>query len=563
MKICIVGGVAGGASAAARLRRLDEKVEIVMFERGKYISFANCGLPYHISGKIKERSSLLILTPESFETRFNVDVRVNNEVLSIDKQEKTIQVRDLKKNKNYNETYDKLILAPGAGPFVPPIKGVDSDMFMNLRNIPDLDRIISHIKENNVKRAVVIGGGFVGVEIAENLSELGIKTSLVELLDQVLLPLDKEMANIVHHKLQERGIQLYLSNGVKEISNQGVVLNSGKEIEAGIVIGAIGVRPETGLAKEAGLKLGKTGGIIVDGHMRTSDPDIYAAGDAIEVTHFVTGSYELIPLAGPANKQGRIAADNICGMPSVYKGTQGTGILKVFNLQVAFTGINEKQARKTGINYKTIHLHPDNHANYYPDSHQISLKVLFDIDSGKIYGAQGIGPDGVDKRIDVFATAIRAGMTVFDLEELELAYAPPFGSAKDPVNMAGYIGANIIKEIFKSITYDEIKNIKNPLLVDVRTTIEFKLGNIPDSVNIPVDELRSRINELPKDRNIVICCQVGIRAYIAYRFLIQAGFKDICNLSGGYKTYLNYTYKLENMLNFNQDSNYMEDEGRV
>jgi len=563
MKICIVGGVAGGASAAARLRRLDEKAEIVMFERGKYISFANCGLPYHISGKIKERSSLLILTPESFETRFNVDVRVNNEVLSIDKQEKTIQVRDLKKNKNYNETYDKLILAPGAAPFVPPIKGVDSDMFMNLRNIPDLDRIISHIKENNVKRAVVIGGGFVGVEVAENLSELGIKTSLVELLDQVLLPLDKEMANIVHHKLQERGIKLYLSDGVKEISNQKVVLNSGKEIEAGIVIGAISVRPETDLAKEAGLKLGKTGGIIVDGHMRTSDPDIYAAGDAIEVTHFVTGSYELLPLAGPANKQGRIAADNICGMTSVYKGTQGTGILKVFNLQVVFTGINEKQAKKTGINYKAIHLHPNNHANYYPDSHQISLKVLFDIDSGKIYGAQGIGPDGVDKRIDVFATAIRAGMTVFDLEELELAYAPPFGSAKDPVNMAGYIGTNIIKGIFKSITYDEIKNIKYPLLVDVRTPIEFKLGNIPDSVNIPVDELRSRINELPKDRNIVIYCQVGIRSYIAYRFLIQAGFEDICNLSGGYKTYLNYTYKLDNRLNFNQDSNYLGDEGRV
>ena len=563
MKICIVGGVAGGASAAARLRRLDEKVEIIMFERGKYISFANCGLPYHISGKIKKRSSLLILTPESFEARFNVDVRVNNEVLSIDKQEKIIQVKDLKKNENYNETYDKLILAPGAAPFVPPIKGIDSDIFMNLRNIPDLDRIISNIKENNVKRAVVIGGGFVGVEVAENLSELGIKTSLVELLDQVLLPLDKEMANIVHHKLQERGIQLYLSDGVKEISNQSVVLNSGKEIEAGIVIGAIGVRPETGLAKEAGLKLGETGGIIVNGHMRTSDPDIYAVGDAIEVTHFVTGSYELIPLAGPANKQGRITADNICGIPSVYKGTQGTGILKVFNLQVAFTGINEKQAIETGMNYKAIHLHPNNHASYYPDSYQTSLKVLFDIDSGKIYGVQCIGPDGVDKRIDVFATAIRSGMTVFDLEELELAYAPPFGSAKDPVNMAGYIGSNIVKGIFKSVTFDEIKKIKNPLLVDVRTPIEFKLGNIPHSINIPVDELRLRINELPKDRNIVIYCQVGIRGYIAYRLLIQSGFKDICNLSGGYKTYLNYIYKLENRLNFYQDSNYQRDDSRV
>ncbi len=554
MKVCIVGGVAGGASAAARLRRLDEKAEIIMFERGEYISFANCGLPYHISGKIAQRSSLILQQPESFNRRFNVDVRVKSEVLSIDRENMEITIKNLVDGKEYKESYDKLILSPGAAPFIPPVKGRESDHFMSLRNIPDLDKIIETIKNKNAEKAVVIGGGFIGIEVAENLSEMGIETHLVELMDQVLTPVDREMANILHEKLEEQGIRLHLADGVKEVGEKDVLLNSGTKLQADVVISAVGVKPEVNLAENAGLKIGMRGGIVVDGHMRTSDENIFAAGDAVEVTHYVTETTELIPLAGPANKHGRIIADNICGISSTYDNTQGTGIVKVFNLQVAFTGINEKQAIKEGVAYKAIHLHPANHANYYPGACPLTVKVLFNTENGKVLGAQAIGSEGADKRIDVIATAIRGGMTVYDLENLELAYAPPFGSAKDPVNMAGFVGTNLIKGIVKSVTYDEVDTLDKPLFVDVRTPVETDLGSVPGAVKVPVDDMRERLNELPKDRDLVIYCKVGIRAYIAYRILAQNGYDRVYNLSGGYTTYGHYTWKSNGNRTFTGDS---------
>jgi len=543
MKVCIVGGVAGGATAAARLRRLDEKAHIVMFERSDYISFANCGLPYHISGKIKDRSSLLLQTPERFFSRYHVEVRVKNEVLAINPQKKMIRVKNSKTGQEYDESYDYLILSPGAYPFIPPIEGIKADMFKQLRTISDMDAIITHSKNNQVKEAVVIGGGFIGIELAENLSEMGINTHLVEMTNQVMAPFDREMAAIIHAKLAEKGVHLHLSDCVQKIVGDRhgkVILQSGDELLADLVIGAIGVRPENKLAKEAGLQIGATGGIVVDDHMRTSDPHIFAVGDVVEITHFVEGRQMLIPLAGPANKQARIAADTICGLNSCYHKTLGTSIVKVFDLQTASTGLNEKMAQRSNITYQAIHLHPFNHAGYYPGASQMTLKVLFEVPSGKILGAQCIGAEGADKRIDVLATAIRAGMTVYDLEQLELSYAPPFGSAKDPVNMAGFVGSNILKGLVNVVTYDQMREIENPLFLDVRTKQEFMMGGIPGAVNIPVDQLRLRMKELPNDSPIVIYCQVGIRAYLAFRILKQSGFEHLYNLSGGYKTYSHY-----------------------
>ena len=540
-KICIVGGVAGGASAAARLRRLNERAEIVVFEKDEYISFANCGLPYHLSGTIKERKNLILQTPESFKQRFNIDVRTFSLVTAIDREHKCLSVTNLKTGEQYTEQYDKLILAPGATPFVPPIKGHQAQNFMTLRNIPDMDRILDYIHRNNVTKAVVIGGGFIGVEVAENLQEAGIKVNLVEMADQVITPLDREMANILHAKLKEHSVALHLQSTVSEVSPLGVTLADGRVIEGGLVISAIGVRPETELAKNAGLELGTTGGILVDDRMQTGDQDIYAVGDAIEIKHFVTGKAGLVPLAGPANKQGRIAADNIMGIDHRYKNTQGTGILKVYNLQAGFTGINEKTAKAERLDYEAIHLHPMSHAGYYPAAYEISLKVLFEKGSGKLLGAQAIGPDGIDKRIDVLATAIRAGLSVRDLTELELAYAPPFGSAKDPVNMAGYVGENILDGLVTSITWDKVEQLDNPLLVDLRTELETSMGMIPGAIHLPVDELRQRMDELPKDRTLVLVCKVGIRGHIAYQILKQNGFKHLYNLSGGYNSYTNYT----------------------
>ena len=544
MKICIIGGVAGGATAAARLRRLDEKARIVMFERGDYVSFANCGLPYHVSGRIKERSSLLLQTPESFWLRFRVEVRIRNEVVAIDAGQKLLHVRNSNTGEEYRESYDYLVIAPGSYPFIPPIEGTNAGMFMQLHDIPNMDAIIAHIRCQSVREAVVIGGGFIGVEIAENLTEFGVKTHLVEMLSQVMVPFDPEMANIIHARLAERGVCLHLSDSVRKIEGDRsgkVLLASGAELKADLVVSAVGVRPAVQLAKEAGLLIGAAGGISVSSGMQTSDPHIYAVGDAVETANFISGIRTLVPLAGPANKQARVAADNICGRPSRYQGPLGTAIIKVFDLQAASTGLNEKAARKNGIKYQAIHLHPLSHAEYYPDAAQLALKVLFELSGGKVIGAQCIGNDGVDKRIDVIATAIQAGMTVHDLARLELCYAPPFGSAKDAVNMAGFVGSNILQGLVSSVTYDQTGAIENLFWLDVRTPEEFAQGTIAEAVNIPLDELRQRIPELPRDRHLVMFCRVGFRAYVAYRILKQQGFKELSNLSGGYLTYCNYT----------------------
>jgi len=544
MKVCIIGGVAGGATAAARLRRLDEGARIVLFERGDYISFANCGLPYHISGRIKERDSLLLQTPERFWSRFRVEVRTGNEVLAIDAGRKRLTVKNRKTGEEYSESYDRLILSPGAYPLVPPIEGRGAAMFMSLYDIPGMDAIIARIENQPVKKAVVIGGGFIGVEIAENLISRGIQTHLVEMLDQVMMPFDPEMANIIQARLAEGGICLHLSDGVKKIvgdTRGRVVLHSGAELDADLVVSAAGVRPETRLAKEAGLKIGPTGSIAVDAGMRTSDPFIYAVGDAVETTHLVGGMQALVPLAGPANRQARIAADNICGLDSRYPGSLGTSIVKVFDLQAAATGLNEKTARKNNLPYQAIHLHPLNHAGYYPGAVMLALKLLFEVPGGRILGAQCIGTEGADKRIDVIATAILAGMTVFDLEQLELAYAPPFGSAKDPVNMAGFTGSNILKGLVASVTYDQAAAMKDSLILDVRTDEEFRAGRIPNSIHIPLDVLRERIPELPRDRHLIIACRTGVRSYAAFRILKQSGFERLANLSGGYISYCHYT----------------------
>jgi CoA-disulfide reductase len=542
-KVLIVGGVAGGASAAARLRRLDESAQIIIFERGEYVSFANCGLPYYVGEVIAERKKLLVQTPENFKARFNIDVRVNSEVTRIFPYKKQVEVRE-KDGRTYIETYDYLILSPGASPVRPPIPGIEAENIFTVRTIPDVDNIKDFIEKTKPKRAVVVGGGFIGLEMAENLHARDIKTTIVEMLDQVLAPLDFEMAAIVHSHIRAAGVDLVLKDGVKAFINENnltkeVELQSGRRIPADLVILAIGVKPEVKLAKEAGLEIGERGGIRVNEKLQTSDPYIFAIGDAIEVKDLVTGQYTLIPLAGPANKQGRIVADIIAGRNSKYEGTQGTAIVKIFDCVAASTGANEKILKKLGIPYEVSYTHPASHAAYYPGPVPMSIKLLFNPKTGKILGAQIVGKDGVDKRIDVIASAIRRGDTVFDLQELELAYAPPFSSAKDPVNMAGYVAGNIINGDMPVIHWHEIENLdrQNTLLVDVRTKAEYELGHIEGSINIPVDELRSRLGELPKDKDIVIYCQIGLRGYIATRILMQNGYVKVRNLSGGWKTY--------------------------
>ena len=559
MKVLIVGGVAGGASAAARLRRLDEDAEIIMFEKGEYISFANCGLPYYIGEVIKEKDKLIVQTPEKMKDRFNIDVRTNSEVLRINRVEKVIEVFDRIKNKVYSENYDRLIMSPGAEPIRPKLPGIDSPRIFTLRNIPDTYRIKEFVDTAKPKRAVVVGAGFIGLEMAENLHLMGIKVTVVELADHVIGPLDYDMAAIVHQHMKTKEVEFYLKDAVKSFASAGsnivVELTSGRALKADMVIMGIGVRPETKLASEAGLKLGSYGGIAVNEHMQTSDPDIYAVGDAVEVRDFVmgmvdagiaegatertTGGTVLIPLAGPANKQGRIAADNICGRSEKYAGTQGTSIVKIFDITVAITGNNEKVLKKYGVEYEKSFTHSPSHAGYYPGSIPMSIKLLFARKDGRVLGAQIIGYDGVDKRIDVIATAIRAGMTVFDLERLELAYAPPYSSAKDPVNIAGYTAANILKGDANIFHWDEVTGLdrEKVLLIDVRTKMEYNLGTIEGAVNIPVDELRNKLNELPTDKDLYLFCQVGLRGYVAARLLMQKGFPSVRNLSGGYKTY--------------------------
>ena len=541
-KILIIGGVAGGASAAARLRRLDEKAEIIIFERGEYISFANCGLPYYIGGEITEKSALTLQTPESFKKRFNIDVRVFNEVISIDRQNKKVEIKNIKSGTVTFENYDKLILSPGAEPVKPNIEGTENKKVFTLRNIPDTFRIKDYIDQNKPKNVVVVGGGYIGIEMAENLHSAGLEVTVVEFTDHVIAPLDYDMACDVHNHIRQKGVNLILKDGVKTISDNGtglkVTLGNG-ELFTDMVIMSVGVRPEGSIAKNCGLSVNPRSAIIVDEHMKTSDDNIYAVGDAIEITDFVTGEKGYIPLAGPANKQGRIAADNICGIKSTYGGTQGTGILKCFDLTVGTTGITETKVKQMGLNYEKSFTYSSSHASYYPGAVNMSMKIIFDKNNGKLFGTQIVGYDGVDKRIDVIATAMRAGMTIYDLAKLELAYAPPFSSAKDPVNMAGFVAENILTEKTKVFHWHDVNSLPRDgsvTLLDIRTKIEYENGNIEGFINIPVDELRNNLNKIDKKKTVYVTCQVGLRGHIACRILSQNGF-ECYNLSGGYRLY--------------------------
>lgn len=541
-KVLIVGGVAGGASAAARLRRLDENAKIIIFERGEHISYANCGLPYYVSGVISERDALLVQTPQGMKERFEVDVRTQSEVTRIFPRQKEIEILE-KNGRRYIEAYDVLILSPGAAPVRPPIPGINDVEPFVVRNVSDIDRIKGYIVAQYPQTAAVVGGGFIGLEMAENLHARGVETTIIEMSDQVMAPLDYEMAAILHDHIFNKGVNLILEDGVKAFSKNDkgtlITLQSGSEVQADMVILAIGVKPEIKLAKEAGLAIGDLGGIKVNEKLQTSDPNIYALGDAIEVKNFVTGQPALIPLAGPANKQGRIVADVIAGRDSTYEGTQGTSIAKVFDLAAASTGANEKTLKKLGIPYEVSFTHSASNAGYYPGATRLSTKLIFDRKSGRILGAQIVGSQGVDKRIDDIAGVIRHYGTVFDLQDLELAYAPPFSSAKDPVNMAGYVAGNIISGDVEIVHWHEVKdmNPKEICILDVRTIEERKGKFIPGSLHIPIDELRSRLSELPKDKDIVVYCEIGLRGYLAYRILKQHGFTHVKDLSGGWVTY--------------------------
>lgn len=545
-KVIIVGGVAGGASTAARLRRMDETAEIIMFEKGEYISFANCGLPYYIGETIEERSALLVQTPEAMHARFGIDVRVKTEVLSIDKASKKVEVINHETNEKYIEHYDVLVLSPGSTPLKPPIPGIDAPNIFTLWNIPDTDAIKAHVDGEKPKRAAVIGGGFIGLEMAENLHDRGIEVSVIEMADQVMAPIDYEMAQTVHKHMKDLEVNLYLGDGVKSFDYKHgvteVTLQSGATLEVDMVMLSIGVKPQSNLAKDAGLALNQRGGIVVDEYLRTSDPNIYAIGDAVEIIDFNSKAKTMVPLAGPANKQGRICADNICGLEQTYKGTQGTSIAKVFELTVASTGVNEKTLKRdgkvNGKDYHTVITHSKSHAGYYPGAIPMAIKLIFAND-GKVLGAQIVGYDGVDKRIDVIATALRFGASVYDLTELELAYAPPYSSAKDPVNMAGYVAENMLKGRMKAFHWDEFDSIdpNNTIILDVREEIETELGSIEGSINIPLDSLRERLGELDKNKKIIVYCAIGLRGYVGTRILMQHGFENVYNFSGGYSTF--------------------------
>ena len=540
-KVLIVGGVAGGASAAARLRRLNEDFEIIMFEKGEYISFANCGLPYYIGDSIKSRGVLLVQTVEGMKERFKIDVRNLNEVIEIDKNHKKVKVKNHKTGEVYEENYDKLILSPGAMPKIPDIEGLKScENLFTLRNIADTDKIRNYVDNNKPEKALIVGGGFIGLEMAENLCERGVEVTLVHSREQVMKPIDYEMASILHTHLIEKGVKLILNDKPLKFEDNGrkVILRSGKEIETDMIVLSIGVTPESLIAKNAGLEVNEKGAIIVNSKMRTSDEDIYAVGDAVEVIDFVNKKPTMIPLAWPANRQGRLVADILSGKDVEYKGTLGSLVAKVFDLTVAATGNNEKTLRDLGMDYKAIHIHPASHAGYYPGAEQISFKMLFDPNTGKILGAQGVGKDGIDKRIDLIANSIKAGFTVYDLQDIEVCYAPPYNSAKDPVNMMGYCGANIMENIVENTQWYEIENLveNGEYILDVREEYEVSNGAIPNVINIPLGKLRDRLNEIPKDRKIYVTCQVGLRGYIACTILNQYGY-NTSNIDGGYKTY--------------------------
>lgn len=543
MNYLIIGGVAGGATVAARLRRMDEKANIILFERGKYVSYANCGLPYYIGDTINNREKLFVQTAKGFTDRFRIDIRTEQEVTAIRPDKKEVEIKNLSTGETYTETYDKLVLSPGAEPLRPGIEGIGSKKIFTLRNVPDTDTIKNYVNTENPKRAIVVGGGFIGLEMAENLHDLGIQVDVVEMANQVMAPLDFSMAAIVHRQLTDKGVGLHLEDGVSRFEEKDggvtVHLRSGKQIATDMVLLSIGVRPETKLAKDAGLAIGERGGIAVNDYMQTSDADIYALGDAVEVRHLVTGQPALIPLAGPANKQGRIVADNIVfGNKKKYPGSIGTSIAKVFDLTVAAAGANAKLLQQNNIPYISSYTHGASHAGYYPGAVPLSIKILFAPENGKLLGAQIVGFNGADKRIEMLAQVIQRGGTVHDLAELEHAYAPPYSSAKDPVNMAGFVAENILNKKSRIIQWRELAELPaDTIRIDVRTHDEYKLGTIPGFINIPVDELREHLDELPKEKPIVVTCAVGLRGYLAYRILVQNGFKHVRNLSGGYKTW--------------------------
>ncbi|MGQ7868079.1 CoA-disulfide reductase [Sunxiuqinia sp. sy24] len=543
-KYVIIGGVAGGATAAARLRRLDEKAEIIMFERGQNISYANCGLPYYIGGTITEREKLLVQTPESFRARLNVDVRVLQEVTTINREAQTVEVLNHQTKESYTESYDKLVVSPGAEPVKPPITGINDEAIFTLRNVHDTDRIKSFCDTQKPKRAVVIGAGFIGLEMAENLHQLGMNVTIVEMASQVMAPLDYEMAAEVHQHLKTKQVEFYLKDGVNAFTRKGdsltVQLQSGREIETEMVILSIGVRPETKLIRETGLELAENGGIKVNEYLQTNDPNIYALGDAIAFPHPITGNEVNTYLAGPANKQGRIVADNlVLGNTRKYKGAIATAIAKVFDLTVASTGLSAKALKREGLEYTSNIIHGSSHAGYYPGALPYTLKILFHPKTGKLYGAQMIGYKGIDKRIDLIATVLLNNGSIYDLQDIEHAYAPPYSSAKDPVNQAGYVAENIITGRMKNINWVDVSKLHAPqiCLLDVRTPAEHALGHIEGSLNVEVDQLRNRLNKIPRDKKIIVYCGVGIRGYFACRILMQNGFSEVYNLSGGYKTY--------------------------
>ncbi len=543
-KVVIIGGVAGGASCAARLRRLDETAEIIMLERGGYVSYANCGLPYHVSDVIGERDALLLQTPESFKERFNIDVRILNEAVAIDRENKTVEIKNLSNGETYSENYDYLVIATGSSPLKPPIDGIKSPLIRTLWTVPDTDEIRKMVK-SGIKTAAVIGGGFIGLEMAENLREAGLNVTLVEALDQVMAPLDFEMASILHENIRDNGVELRLADGVESFEDKGdrvhINLKSGNSVSAELVILSIGVRPNSALAKEAGLSLNERGGIIVDDNMRTEDSSIYAVGDVIEVTDIVSGDKTMVPLAGPANKQGRIAADNIAGLNEVYMGTQGSSVAKVFDLTAASTGQNEKMLKrrglKKGIDYETVTISQNSHAGYYPGALPMVLKLIFTVDGEKILGAQIVGMDGVDKRIDTIGVAMRLGGSIRDLKNLELAYAPPYSSAKDPVNMAGFTAENVLRGIVKIADWDEPETNENAIILDVREKEELEAYEIEGALNIPLGTLRERVGELDKDKEYITLCAVGVRAYNAARILKQNGIEKVKIYPGGARFY--------------------------
>lgn len=558
MKYLIIGGVAGGATAAARIRRIDEDSEIILFEKGKYISYANCGLPYYIGGTITEREKLFLQTPSAFRKRFNIDARVESEVIAIDSSAKSINVRK-SDGTVYSENYDKLLLSPGAIPVRPPLKGIDSEGIFTIRNVDDTDKVKEYITHNNVKHAVVVGAGFIGLEMAENLQHAGAQVSIVEMSNQVMAPVDFSIASHVHQHLLQKGVALHLEKGVEsfEKTQKGidVKLNTGDIISADIVILSIGVKPETSLAKSAGIKIGETGGIWVDEYLQTSVPDIYAVGDAVEFPHPITGKPYLNYLANPANRQGRIVADNIVyGNNTKYEGAIASSIAKVFDMTVASTGLAAKRLKQMGIEYLSSTTHSASHAGYYPDSLPLTIKLIYAPNDGKIYGAQCVGYDGVDKRIDQIAMLIKNGGTVYDLMKTEHCYAPPFSSAKDPIAIAGYVANNVLSGAMPIISWRDIDNRdkQKTFLLDVRTEDEYSLGSIEGAVNIPLDDLRNRISEVPKDKEIYIFCAVGLRGYIALKILTARGFKNVKNLTGGYKTYSTATAPI---INNNRNNN--------